>query len=328
MRESLKLACEEFISTRDALKGIFRMEHDQMYPVCASVFVSAGRIPEEGAMRAARKMVRSSAGIFSSFRGSIEFPLVSMLVCSDDPNEKWERTQAAYACLREHFFSSEFLALAALMLSDEEGIAQTAERGKALYRRMKAEHPFITGSEDSVFALLLAKSSRSDSDLIEDMEASYRILNSQFPKGEGLQSASHVLAFDEASPADKAGRLMEIYDGIVRLGGKYGRDSRLSTLAALSITGEDPEQLAADIMEADAFLKEQKGYRSVFGMDARSRAMHAAMIVSTDILPGNGLMTAAAGNSVVAIIAAQQAAMCAAIASSAAASAAASSSAH
>lgn len=321
MRESLKLACGEFISARDALKGIFRMENDQMYPVCASMFISAGRTPDEAGLRAARTLVRSSVGIFSSFRGTVEFPLVSMLACSEDPYEKWERTQAAYACLRERFFASEYLAMAALLISDaEEDYYEIADRGKTLYRRMRSEHPFLTGSEDSVFALLLARSGRSNDELIADMEASYRILGTRFTKGEGLQSVTHVLALDDAEPSEKSDRFTEIYDEIIRLGGKYGKDARLSTLAALSLTGEDPKKLAADIMDADSFLAEQKGYRSIFGMDARTRTMHAAMIVSSDVFPGNCLVNAAAGRAAVVMIAAQQAAMCAVMAGTAAAS--------
>ena len=46
-------------------------------------------------------------------------------------------------------------------------------RGRVLYKRMRAEHPFLTSSEDSVFAVLMAFSDKSDDELVADMEACY-----------------------------------------------------------------------------------------------------------------------------------------------------------
>ncbi len=335
MGATLQAIWEEFFAVRGAIQTAFKMESEYTYPVCANLYVSAGKPVDEERLDDCKRMVKSSVGIFSSFRGVVRLPLLSMLAIDDDPQGRWERTQANYQILKEHFSGSEFLALVAALLCDtakDDTVPTLAERGRTLYNRMKKEHPFLTGQEDSVFAVLLAQSGRSDDELIADMEACYRLLDERFPKGDGLQTASHVLAMQDGDPAEKVNRALTLYDALTAAGCKYGRDRELAILAALSARPEPTEALTEEIIETDGYFREQKGYRGVFGLDRRTRAMHAAMLVSTyharrdaDAAQGDTVMHAAAGQAAIAAIAAQQAALCAIIAGSAAASAATSS---
>ena len=328
MKETPQALIDRFIEDRDAIRAAFRMENDYIYPVCAQIFLAADRPVEQERLDRSKALVKSSTGIFSNFRGNIRLPLLCVLATKDDPEARWDRTQRCYAALKETFFASEYLALASLLLVDtvaEEDIPALAARGKALYQRMKKEHPFLTGQEDSVFALILAQSERGDDELIEDMETCYRLLNERFPSGDGLQTASHVLALSQEDPKDKAFRVIALYNAIEAAGGKYGKDKQLPILAALTLGQRFAEDLAQDLLELDKLLAQQKGYKGIFGMDKRTRSMHAAMLLS---LPDTGdgrqrVVNAAAQQATLAIIAAQQALMCAVVASSAASSAAA-----
>ena len=331
MNESKQALVARFIENRDAIRAIFRMENDYIYPVCAQIFLAADRPVEREQLDRCKALVKSSTGIFSNFRGNIRLPLLCVLASGDNAEERWERTERGYAALKSSFFGTEYLALAALLLSDtvpEADLPALAARGKALYQRMKKEHPFLTGQEDSVFALILAQSARPDDELMEDMEACYRLMNERFPSGDGLQTTSHVLALSEEIPVDKALRVISLYNAIEAAGGKYGKDRQLPILAALTLGQRFAEDLAQDLMEVDQLLSQQKGYKGIFGMDKRTRLMHAAMLLS---LPDKGdgqqrVVNAAAQQATLAMIAAQQALMCAIAASSAASHAA--SSAH
>ena len=325
MVTNLEELVRRYVEDRDAVRAVFRWENDCMYPVSAQVFLAADRPVDRERLERCRDLVKSTTGIFSNFRGNVRLPLVCMLAAGDEPEARWARTQQTYARLKETFFGSEYLALAALFLSDGTQGEDGAARGRGLYQRMKKEHPFLTGPEDSVFALILAQSSRTDDELIEDMEASYRLLRERFPQGDGLQSASHVLALSEAAPAEKVRRLIALFDGILAAGGKYGKDRQLPILAALSLGPEDTDDLVRGLMDLDGLLSEEKGYKGLFGLDRRTRMMHAAMLLS---LPDRGdgqqrVMNAAAQQATLAIIIAQQAVICAAVAASAASGAAA-----
>ncbi len=320
---------DRFIETRDAVRAAFRMENEYIYPVCAQIFLAADKPVEIVQLERCKALVKSSTSVFSSFRGNVKLPLLCMLAARDDPEERWDRTRRYYALLKESFYGSEYLALGAMLLSDavqEEDVPALAARGKGLYQRMKKEHPFLTGQEDSVFALLLSQSARSDDELIEDMERCYALLKERFPSGNGLQAASHVLALSSEIPVDKTFRMIGIFNAIEEAGGKYGKDWQLPILAALSLGQRFQEDLARELLEIDALLSKRKGYKGVFGLDKRARSMHAAMLLSLqhEAEPKQPveLVGAAAQQATLAIIAAQQALMCAVVASSAASSAA------
>lgn len=320
---------DRFIETRDAVRAAFRMENEYIYPVCAQIFLAADKPVEIEQLERCKALVKSSTSVFSSFRGNVKLPLLCMLAAGDDPEERWDRTRRYYALLKESFYGSEYLALGAMLLSDavqEEDVPALAARGKGLYQRMKKEHPFLTGQEDSVFALLLSQSARSDDELIEDMERCYALLKERFPSGNGLQAASHVLALSSEIPVDKTFRMIGIFNAIEEAGGKYGKDWQLPILAALSLGQRFQEDLARELLEIDALLSKRKGYKGVFGLDRRARSMHAAMLLSLqhEAEPKQPveLVGAAAQQATLAIIAAQQALMCAVVASSAASSAA------
>ena len=320
---------DRFIETRDAVRAAFRMENEYIYPVCAQIYLAADKPVEIEQLERCKALVKSSTSVFSSFRGNVKLPLLCMLAAGDDPEERWDRTRRYYALLKESFYGSEYLALGAMLLSDavqEEDVPALAARGKGLYQRMKKEHPFLTGQEDSVFALLLSQSARSDDELIEDMERCYALLKERFPSGNGLQAASHVLALSSEIPVDKTFRMIGIFNAIEEAGGKYGKDWQLPILAALSLGQRFQEDLARELLEIDALLSKRKGYKGVFGLDKRARSMHAAMLLSLqhEAEPKQPveLVGAAAQQATLAIIAAQQALMCAVVASSAASSAA------
>ena len=192
-----------FIETRDAIRAAFRWESEYIYPACAHIFLAADRAVDRERLERCKAMVKSTTGPFSSFRGNIKLPLICMLAAGDEPEARWEGTERTYGLLKEAFFSSEYLALAALILSEEvpeTDIPALAARGKGLYQRMKKEHPFLTGQEDSVFALLLAESQRTDDELIDDMEACYRLLDERF--------LGHILAeiiLQELAPGGAGG---------------------------------------------------------------------------------------------------------------------------
>lgn len=322
MEQNLNNALNDFILYRDTIKRAIRWQSDYIYPVAAAVFLSAGKKPDAEKLKDVRKLVRGSVSAFSNFRGNTELPLIAILAAGDDPEGGFGRVKANYSLLKERFMASEFLALAAAMTGTGSGedFSKLAARAKVIYKRMRREHPFLTGSEDSVFALLFAKDPRPDDELIDDMEECYRLLDLRFPKGNGMQAASHVLALDSGLARDKAERMTELFDEIRSLGGKFGKDIELAQLAALSVCGGEVNELAELVMEADAFLKKQKGYRPVFGHTVKERLMHAAMIVS--VVLGGSTASTVAGQTALSLIAAQQAAMCAAIMASSSAAAA------
>ncbi len=342
MRDQLQSLCVSFLQNRDVIKRRFRMESSYLYPVCANIFCARGIPAEDDSLVRCRDLLKEKVGVFSNFRGNLTVPIISMLASGPNPEGRIDQAIENYAALKDRFFGSQYLALAAFLLADMgvgRRAAEHVDRGRALYDRMKKEHPFLTSAEDSVFAVLMAFSDKSDEDLLDDMERCYRHLKTRFSSGNAAQSASHVLSFAPGDPEKKTDRLIAIYDGLRSAGAKYGKHEQLSTLASVSILDVETDQIVRDILDVDLWLSGQKGY-GFLSVDRKRRLMHAAMLVSDDyctqdarfqaILSGDyadaAAQTAAQSavmTSTLAMLAAQQAALCASITASSTAAAAA-----
>ncbi len=326
MKAELQALCDQFIVNRDTAKAAFKWDSDMVHPLCANIFCAKGITADLEALQRCKEIINSQTGILSNFRGSLRPALAAMLAASDRPEEKMSQALENYRILKQDFWGSEYLALAAFLLTDIAPAAEVEEkarRGKEIYQRMKKEHPFLTSSEDSVFAVMMAFSEKTDDALIEDMEACYQGLKDRFSIGDSVQTASHVLAMAGGAPAEKTERVIRLYEDIRNAGVKYGKHYELSTLAALAAMNVDLPGTVAEICEVDEFLSKQNGY-GFFGPGKGMRAMHAAMIVSDQYARRDQVDTAAMAGTL-ALIIAQQMATIAAMAGASASAAASSS---
>ena len=328
MNETLRNRCELFIKNRDIFKSAIKWESDYLYPICASVFTDRERLADAEIVKDTRKMFKSRLGVFSNFRGSCELPIVAMLAASDDPEKRLDDAIELYGGLKNHFFSSEFLPVAAMMLSDSvptEKYGEICERTRRIYDLMKKEHPFLTSSEDSVYAAMLALSERSDAEIISEVEICYAALKDKFHDRNALQSLSFVLALADDgvfTAKDRCRETARLFDILKEKKNKYGTGYELATLGSLATLPGGVEETARDLIEVSDYLKTQKGY-GFWGMAKTQRLLHAAMIVTSDRIGGSDAMSGAAVNGTLSMIASQQAATCAAISVSIAATSAA-----
>ena len=320
MRTSLKSLCNSFIESRDTIKETFFWGSSYIYPVAAAVFVDKRVTADRERLEMCGDVLKENTGFFSNFRNYIKLPMVSMMAVSSDPEDKLKKALSVYELLKQHFFSSNYLPLASMTISDfVEPIhfEAVAKRTRRIYDLMKQEHPFLTSGEDSVFAALLALSTASDEQIVLNTEQCFDILKPQFFSSNAVQSLSHVLALCEGSAELKCGRAMELFYKLKDQGYKYGTGYELATLGVLAMLPADLDTIADDIVQVAEYLAGQRGY-GILGMTKRQRLMHAGMIVTSDYLDQNASMQAAAVSSTISLIIAQQTAMCAAIAAASA----------
>lgn len=328
MKIELQKRCEMFIANRDIIKSEFAWETAYIYPLCAGLFTAKGVYANAQALRSCHNLLKQNTGVFSNFRGTSKMATVTSLALSDNPQDKIEQLLFVYSKLKEVFWGSECLTVAASAITDLADPSQygaIAERTRMIYNRMKAAHPFLTSGEDSAFAALLALSGFNDELIGQEMERCYTILKPGFWSGNAVQSLSHVLALGNEPAEQKCARVTQLFGYLKDHGYKYGTSYELPTLGALALTGADIETLAQEIMEVDNYLKSQKGF-GAFGVGAKQRLMYAGMLVMCDAIPNAQTMEIAALNGIVSLVIAQQAAICAAVAASSAAAAASSSS--
>lgn len=324
MNSGVQTKCENFIRNKEIIKSTMGWENTYVYPICAAIFTEKDQRADADRLRQCRDLIKSQTGVFSSFRGTVKLPAISMLAVDSNPQYKLQNAIKVYNMLKGHFFSSDYLVLAAMVIADlaeSERYGQIADRTRILYDRMKAEHPFLTSREDSVFAALLALSPLSDDQLIQDMERCYELLKGQFFSGNSIQSLSHVLALGEGTAEEKCRKTMTLFQILKNKGYKYGTNYELATLGVLALLPEEPEVLAEKMIEVDRFLSHQKGF-GFWGVGSKQRLMYAGILVSGDYADtANRIgLNSAAISSTISLVIAQQVAMCTAIAAASASS--------
>lgn len=330
MNEILTRRCDLFIRNRDKIKVNFGWENAYMYPLCASIFTEKGMEVDIDKLSRCRDLLKQKTGIFSNFRGISKLMISSFLALDEHPEQKIDHALRVYDLLKEEFYTSTYLPVAALMMTDfarPEDDERIARRGRQLYQMMKQEHPFLTSREDSIFSVLLALSDLSNEQIIAEMERCYKILKPEFFSGNAVQSLSHVLTLGEASATDKCRRTINLFEVLKNRGCRYGTSYELPALGVLALLDADIDTLANDIAEVNEFLRSQKGF-GAFGIGAKQRLMYAGMLVGQEFIGNSGqpAMNMAAAGSAISLVIAQQAAMCAAIAASSSAASSASSS--
>ena len=328
MREELRRRCELFVENRDIIKSAFSWESAYVYPMCSGILTARGVHADVQRLLECRDILKAGTGIFSNFRGVSKLATIAMLSLRTDSEIMMEQMLELYGKLKEYFWGSEYLTVAAATIAEmaepseyEEIIDKTGR----IYSRMKNAHPFLTSGEDSAFAALLAMSGLDDFCIEREMEQCYTLLKPYFYSGNSVQSLSHILALGEASAEQKCRKALDIFNALKSCGLKYGTGSELATLGVLTLLDVDKNILVQDITDAESFLKSQKGF-GAFGVGSKQRLMYAGMMASCDHVPDLHSMQTAALNGVVALVIAQQAAICAAATASAAAAASSSSS--
>lgn len=323
MKKNLEELCSRFIENRDLIKSAFGWESAYLYPVCAAIFTDKRQTADIRRMKECNEILKEHTGIFSDFRSTAKLSMVAMMAADDYPDEKLRRALNVYGNLKEHFWSSQYLPVASMIIADlvnEDQYGEVAERTRHIYNLMKNEHPFLTSGEDSVFAAMLALSGLPDEQIVSETEKCYRILKQEFFSGNAIQTLSHVLALSEGNAEEKCRRTYELYQGLKSKGYSYGTGYELATLGVLAMLPENQEVIMEDIMAVDDYLAGQKGY-GMFGVGRKQRLMHAAMLVSSAYKTedDNRTMSTAAIGGTISMIVAQEAAMCAVIAASSAA---------
>lgn len=326
MKSTVTNLATDFIANRDAIKEAFSMESVYMIPVCAAVFTDKGKLADVRQLKECNRILKEKTGAFSGFRGTAKLSMIAMMGVAANPEILLQNSIMVYGALKEYFWGSAYLPVASMILAEAvepHRYHEAAAKAKEIYEMMKKEHPFLTSSEDSVFAVLLALSNRSTEEIVEETETCYKLLKTRFSSSNAVQSLSHVLALGDGDAARKCQRTIDLYEKLQKSGCKYGTSYELATLGVLALIPDELEEIVREVVAVDAFLAEQKGY-GVFGPGKKQRLMHAGMIVTSGYTreQESPVMSTAAIGGTISLIAAQQAAMCAAIAASAAASSA------
>lgn len=323
MNTDIKTRCEQLIENRDRAKTVFSWDGGLVHLTCAGIYSAKGKTIDPDQLRACQTMLKQNVGVFSNFRGVAKAPVTAMIASSANPKLLLERGLDVYTLLKQHFWDSSYLPLAAMI------IAQTAKpyryeeiavRTRKIYDEMKRKHPILTSSEDSAFCALLALADQPEEKLLDEIECCYQRLTKIFSSSNAVQSLSHALALCEGNAEEKCDRTVKLYEMLRAHGYKFGTGYELPVLGILAMTEESLEETVSVIGEIDDWLAKQKGFGIFGSVTKKQRLMYAGILAKQETL-SDGAMEAAAVGGTLSLLIAQEVALTAACASSMAAAA-------
>lgn len=313
MNTSLREKCDLLIENKNTISGVYKWSSAGLNLSGAYLFTSSGKTADAAGLKAAEEILTAQTGAFSVFRGIIKVPLLCKMVLSGEPGAYLARTEELYGRLnKSKWFSSEFNALAAMVLADrakDTEASDLVEKTLAMYQLMKEKHPWLTGHDDIVFAAILASTEADISRQAEEAERCFGILKNHFRGANAAQALSFVLALSGEAAPEKCGQVIRVYDGLKAAGHKYGSGYPLAALGMPAMLNMEPDDAVRAICEADTYLKEQKGFGD-FSLGSENRRLYAAQMVLLDQRPApDQSPDVVTGSALAAALAALEAAM-------------------
>lgn len=312
--------CKLLIENRDVFKKTFPFDMAVIHLACGGIYTMKGLKAEPDRIRESKRIIKDNTGVMNYFRSYGFSCIAAMISTTDDPETTLKNGLQVYSLLKEKFYSSEYLPFAAMSIAQmakPEDFEKIAQRTRTLYERMKAEHWFLTGSDDSGLCALMALSEKSDDELIGNAAICYEALKPGFFSGDAVQSLSHVLALSDLDPKEACQRTVELFFKLKEAGHKYGTYYELPTLGVLAMTVGDFDSIIPDMLEVDKWLTKQKGFGLISTVTKKQRLMYAGMMVEKDAVDdGKESLQSAAVNSMISMMIAQEVALYSAVCAS------------
>ena len=151
METRINLNLEVFAENYKIAKKAFILNSGLEAAACASAFIGDTRPTSEEAMKEAKALLSKNTGLLSTLRGNSRQVVVATLAQSNDPSHAMEMIKKIHKGLDRKFIDSDYLVLAAVMIykvARESDYDLYIKRTREIYKLIRHDHPFITGSED------------------------------------------------------------------------------------------------------------------------------------------------------------------------------------
>ena len=317
-----------YVACHDLLRRGFPWEYTLARQFGALLLAGMPVSPTVAGIKDMRAHMRRETSVFSGFRGISELMMAMMLYREPNGVELFSRTLVAHRMMRDAGFrGATYLPMAAMTLAkntQEYRFPEMIARTEQFYRGMKAEHFWITSQDDYVFAVLLACSGHPVEVTLSNVERLYRELSGAgLPKGNGLQSLTHILGLGEESVDVLVARTVHLFRYLS--GCRYRlTEYHMPFLGVLALSSEFPERLADQAIAMAEELRQVRGFGN-FSCDRKTRLVLSGSLIMEQLVTGlrAEVNRTALANSIAAILLAQQAAMIGAVVATSTASAAA-----
>lgn len=293
MKRELQSICELFVENKERVESAFKWESSTMATAGSMLFTAKGIRADVERLKECEKILKENTKLFSDFRGNVKIPFLCKMALSEQPLSYYRSVENIYKQMsRMKWSRAEYKIVAAMTIYDHVGDTDSqyyAERTDQIYTKMKEKHPWLTSDEDIPFAAILATTDVPIERLIDEVEKCFEASKETFKDGNARQTLSHVLALNEMPAEIKSQKTAEIWNRLKEEKHRFGSGYEIAVLGAIVSLEITSEEAARNIMDADEFLKTQKGCGNL-SMRAETRRMLAALLVMNQSAPETCVM--------------------------------------
>ena len=286
MTENLRNRCELFERNRSAVSGKFLFENNIMSIAAGLIFTGAAKEADIEKLKECRRILKKHTGVFSEYRDTIKLALLSEMALAEDPEQYIEDVKAVYQKMHKgHFKDNSYMVLAAMLICDlgrQEDADEIIEKHNEIMQQMNQEHPILTDSEDISYVILLALSDRPADAILRDMHAYSDYLNDAFRHKVGkdsVQGLSEFLALTDGDVQEKCDKVIRLFYALKDRKAEIGGGHVFFALGTLAGIDDTAENIVSEILEAEAFLKNCRGFDEK-SIDRKDRLMFAVLLTA------------------------------------------------
>lgn len=286
MKDSLRVLTENFLEDCAAVrKGGIILLSDRMVPVCAYIYAANGKACDPDIMKESVKVVKEHGKGLSSFRDVLYAPVSCMMTMSSDAEGDLDIARENFKLMKKAIFDCKYLSLVSLLLGEKtnpDDMEEKLVKAKAIYDTLRKKHKWVTGSNDSMLAVMLAFSNKSVEEITDEVEVLINGLKKTASE-EYVQLAALLMTCSNKPAEEKCARFRELLDFIKTKEPKLAIRYGYMVLAALSLLDFDMELVGEDIIDVYNELGDKKGYKGIFATYGKAnRFMHSLMLVIVD----------------------------------------------
>lgn len=286
MTENLRNRCELFERNRSAVSGKFLFENNIMSIAAGLIFTGADKEADIEKLKECRRILKKHTGFFSEYRDTIKLALLSEMALAAEPEQYLKDVKAVYQKMHKgHFKDNSYMVLAAMLICDlgrQEDADEIIEKHNEIMQQMNKEHPILTDAEDISYVILLALSDRPVDAILSDMSAYSDCLKAAFRHKVGadsIQGLSEYLALTDADVQEKCDKVIRLYDALKESKADIGGGHVFFALGTLTGIDDTTESIVSEILEAEAFLKNCRGFDEK-SIDKKDRLMFAVLLTA------------------------------------------------
>ncbi|WP_154818486.1 DUF4003 domain-containing protein [Bacillus cereus] len=198
---TLEQKLEQYKHTYVQLKGELKWKTSDSRTgmMIAAMYAGSDKLFDLGRFLEISSYIKNQVGMFSYLKSYHRFVVAATLdIHFTDYKEAFRTFLDLYEQLVTGGFSRSiftYLAAAVLLTEENEQHGAHIQRSVQVYKRMKEDHLFLTGTNDYPLAILLAGQSENVETLMDRVERLYQKLAvAGFRKGNDLQFLSHILS--------------------------------------------------------------------------------------------------------------------------------------